>query len=754
MSDTGPGNDLPGESLNRNWEIHNESALPTIESVYPVWRAFSGTERWIVSSGSTGQHNEGIMTSARQRTPPVASLLPLLVALVATPAIAAGKPMKVYVLAGQSNMEGQAVVDLDGKDYNDGKGTLVALLADPAKAASMAHLKAADGTWRVEGSENGRSPVLAFEADGQVSRPWRVAVWSLDGGQPSIRVTAQTKAPQDQALGDVAITPTPLGDLGPVLHLASVKVPGAQSVMLKGEGFVVGSRPGRPLAADDAGVQAIQSERFWIMSRAAKPAPLRVDAVAADAGSVALALRSGDIARLPQLTAGADSLTLWRAESSFGQPGLDAGSGMGVAPGSAVAIGGGVDPVRIWNAGSADGLRLRVDHASVRLLPPSGIDGHLAVVLAPGSAQRVALPEGSKQVRMSLAAGVLAQLSGGARETIAWTGEAPLSRMVTGAWRELLLVNSGAAPAPAEVSLLPTAEEPLLQAGRVVKRFFGAAGQVSLPVHAVAGDRILVAGGDATYLASDGRVLRGRRFEPAVDGELVIDHGVGLVVAWVESDSTTPWGVATSEPAKLPQSMALGGMARSVGLHSNEAVLLSARTSAPVIVALRRGGQSDLPELYASGAEVHRYLPAGDADLLLYSPQDGPLSGELQLSAVPVIPVQEGLGPEFALAPGASLIFGFEVKRAGNIGFGLRSTPDRATARLLDASGRVIADGVAQMKQLTPGRYLLEARAPADGETLIVRPAVIGITPPDSGPPPDVARRYLELVGLSPNRSR
>ena len=34
------------------------------------------------------------------------------------------KPVKVFILAGQSNMEGQAVADLDGKDYNDGKGTL------------------------------------------------------------------------------------------------------------------------------------------------------------------------------------------------------------------------------------------------------------------------------------------------------------------------------------------------------------------------------------------------------------------------------------------------------------------------------------------------------------------------------------------------------------------------------------------------------------------------------------------------------
>ena len=37
---------------------------------------------------------------------------------------AAPQPVKPFILAGQSNMEGQAVVDLKCKDYNDGKGTL------------------------------------------------------------------------------------------------------------------------------------------------------------------------------------------------------------------------------------------------------------------------------------------------------------------------------------------------------------------------------------------------------------------------------------------------------------------------------------------------------------------------------------------------------------------------------------------------------------------------------------------------------
>ena len=48
----------------------------------------------------------------------------------------AGKgPVKVFILAGQSNMEGQAVVDFDHEEYyNGGKGNLEHVMQDPAKA--------------------------------------------------------------------------------------------------------------------------------------------------------------------------------------------------------------------------------------------------------------------------------------------------------------------------------------------------------------------------------------------------------------------------------------------------------------------------------------------------------------------------------------------------------------------------------------------------------------------------------------------
>ena len=68
---------------------------------------------------------------------------------VAASADAAEEPvrLRVFLLAGQSNMEGQAVVDLDHEEhYNGGRGTLARVLADPA-LARFDHLRDERGRW-------------------------------------------------------------------------------------------------------------------------------------------------------------------------------------------------------------------------------------------------------------------------------------------------------------------------------------------------------------------------------------------------------------------------------------------------------------------------------------------------------------------------------------------------------------------------------------------------------------------------------
>ena len=63
----------------------------------------------------------------------------------------AGKsPVKVFILAGQSNMQGQAVVGLDQPQYyNGGKGNLEYVMKHSPLAARYRHLKDKSGKWAV-----------------------------------------------------------------------------------------------------------------------------------------------------------------------------------------------------------------------------------------------------------------------------------------------------------------------------------------------------------------------------------------------------------------------------------------------------------------------------------------------------------------------------------------------------------------------------------------------------------------------------
>ncbi len=57
---------------------------------------------------------------------------------------------KVFILAGQSNMQGQAVVDLDHpQHYNGGRGILQDVIDQPENKTSMAHLRNRKGEWTV-----------------------------------------------------------------------------------------------------------------------------------------------------------------------------------------------------------------------------------------------------------------------------------------------------------------------------------------------------------------------------------------------------------------------------------------------------------------------------------------------------------------------------------------------------------------------------------------------------------------------------
>jgi alpha-galactosidase len=72
----------------------------------------------------------------------------LLLAVSPGTAATADRPVKVFILAGQSNMQGHGFIKADPK-RNDGKGSLEILVKDAATAPRFKHLMGKDGKWAV-----------------------------------------------------------------------------------------------------------------------------------------------------------------------------------------------------------------------------------------------------------------------------------------------------------------------------------------------------------------------------------------------------------------------------------------------------------------------------------------------------------------------------------------------------------------------------------------------------------------------------
>lgn len=659
-------------------------------------------------------------------------------------------------LAGSAEVLGQGAHQLALPVIEEG-ALLVVAAQSSADAVLSLERRDSDGAWRSVGSDRGRAPVVAAPSDGDQSRPWRVSVWPVEGGA-SILVAARAAQGAMQGIGQVRLERVPIEGFDPTVEVAAVAADAKSLLILKHapDGMRAGSAFGRMLRAVKGGVIAPQSERLWFIKRGGGGGAIELDAVPSTMKKISLDLAEGDVATLSQPIAGAGSLRVWRAESSFGQPGLSAGKGMGVAPGGpvagALALNGG-EPLRVWNAGPSGPLRLSIDAFDLTAEPMAQADAQYAATLAPRAAQLVRMASSAKEVEINLAPGAAAFLSGGDRTTTVWGGGQAISRRLSGAWTNILFANIGIEPASVSFAATPITNDKPLATGEARKRFWGAAGSMSLRVEAAAGDRLVTAGAHAAFISDEGAVLKGASLILPGSGELILDHDAGPTAAWVENDEKSPWSATEPQKIEPPRTVSLEGQAMTLALAQGTPMLLNARSTAPVILALSQKEAKGDPVVFPAGAEFHAYVQAGEAQLRIYSPHDGPLSGALEVTLSPLIPIGEGLGEARALAPGGAALFVFDAPRAETIGVGVRSDPDSAKVRLLDANGKSLGEGAAQLRQLEPGRYLIEARAPAEGAALIVRPAVVGLTPPSNGPPPDVAQHYLELVGLRPTRA-
>lgn len=611
-----------------------------------------------------------------------------------------------------------AVQVLDVPSVPEGALVLAQARSDDATVLALER-QAAEG-WRVVSLQEGRAPVVAAAGDGSAER-WRIEAWPIDGGISPVKVTIRVLDGLASALGDVVLDQVDGMDVA----AARIRLEHEGVLALQGASRVA-AWPGHAAEAIEGGQVVAQGRQAWLIGVAGAAHVGALEIAPGQTGVVSVPV--GGAAMLPAQTATAGRMLLWRADSGLGQPGLRT---IGMAPGFALGsvLATAESAVTLGNADGDGAIRARTALIEVAL-QPSQPPGRLR--LPPHSATPVT-KAGAVTVTLVPGTGALGE------HASAWAGDAPLTRSFE-AGERLVLINVGDAEAPVAIGQAD-AKMDTLHPGGVFKRFFGAAGSIDLPVRD--GGTLAVAGAaELTWLGDDGRMRRGRTLDVRGNGHVVVAHEAGAVVVSLTTPTLSPWPAVDSRDVALPMEAALSGSAMALRFTSDTAALLHATTTAPVLIGLGEAA----PALFPSGAEFHVAVPAGPVMLRLYSPHDGPLSGKIALFAEQLRPLQEGVGAEVAVAPGGAAAFVFDLAQPATVGIGVRAVPDRVQVRLIDAHGAVLGEGVAQLRKLLAGRYVVEARVPPDAAPSVVRPAVVGITPRGNGPPPDVAARYRELV--------
>ena len=463
----------------------------------------------------------------------------------------------------------------------------------------------------------------------------------------------------------------------------------------------------------------------------------------------------------------------------------------------------------VWNAGGGnESLDARVETFS----PPWGEPGTAGPGITSGtiegkSARARALGEGSKKIRLVLDDGTLAVLADD-RGIVSthWGAGAPLDETLQTTASRLVFIRTKPGTGRYTFEMYPLALSTMGGAGMHERRepthpFEGALllatahpyesleaacgtlrlrvspasmlvakdvaehepGRIASPVEEIATVHVRGARSEPVLVRDDGTVGRGEDIPLGKGGAtLLVPHDASWIFAWTDrpgGEARDLWGPGyddsldvrdVAEPALLP----LGADSPLLRFNPAQPVIVHLRVPGPAITILMRGSGPPEVRLHESNCSLDAWLPAGPSSIRLRSPGRpgvAPSGNAAEVSFDTVTPIREGLGPEVLLPAGASRTFSFSTTRKGAVGLGVRASSDLLACELQDASGHALANGFVMMRDLDPGTYLLFVRVPAGANPVRLRPALAGVELPDTGPPAEVVRAYIE--GRSPSET-
>jgi hypothetical protein len=626
--------------------------------------------------------------------------------------------------------------------------------------------------WQRVASAVGRRPRLALPLAPGGGTRYRLRLWSLDRRESNVRLHLSAPVPiavREDALHKGVTVSTAADTVGAV-HVA-LERPGIFRIPDASAWLWCESREEACRPADGALVMASGREMWAVAAGTDAPATsVRGERVRLGAAE-GVTVRMAPGRRVACDLADHDGPVMVTATSQVGTPGVRLGRlGDALEPGDAMAVGahaavavaldGRSAAAVSWPAAGREAFEVALEaHRYPKASRGKVENGRWDGALDGEQASLLDLPSGRKRVRLAVGEDIVAALvADHVVRSVHWNDGRPfvLTLDTDAAAVALFHTRSGRGRAALQVAPLGDAGEraPALAAGAPYESAYAESGWLRLPVAAgsVAGAKLRVRGadGDALFVGAHGGIARGDGLliDPA-GGTLLIPHPTGWVLAWIEAPGASEdalWGAAAehSETRVAPPAVVpLTGTARVVALEMKTPSMLHLRSAAALVTRLDQEGAPARVEVHPQGTSYDAYLPAGRSTLWLRALGGGALAGTAEIAVSEVIPVGEGLGPEVLLSAGDSQAFSFKVERSSVVGIGVRASAELVEAALLNEKGERLADGPAQMWTLEAGTYLLVLRAPVDAPPVTVRPALVGLAPPDVGPPQDVIRGYV-----------
>lgn len=593
--------------------------------------------------------------------------------------------------------------------------------------------------------------------------PATLRIWSVDRREMPVTVTLEHTALFAKRPGNMSAPPL----VGFAAFSVATQRGGAFSVAAEGPVLACTSA-GQPCAPVD-GLVATDGEELVLIAEAATPARrvgLRVSESVLEAGRwTRLDVPAGG-ARWE--AARGDGPVLVMAQTNQGQPGVrlvDAASPADTGSPKVVATGGSrfavaardslsSPTIEIWSAGRSAALPARV--RVWRFPPPtverlSGTEQDLPVPagearrrLLPGGGPMVlSLPDGFAAIVTEAGAPQVYYADDGAQVIALGRAEAVTLLNPTDASGLARIVSTGGTPA--DLVLRP--DTPIEQAVARRQRQ-----RAWVPPREDGGWTLQAAGSveSVRWMGMDGSVRIGTQSLSlgAGGGWLEIEAGPGTAVLWLVDPMGGSGLVSAADsrpPVALPARIALDGASGKWAVTGDPRAILQVRTAVPAVLAVESGAGDQATAVLVQGGSLDVPLSGGAAAVSVRALAGGRLSGELSLLASLPIPMQDGVNPALALAPGERRWMDFAVARPEQaIGIGVQSSSDQIEVVLMDAAGQVLGSGPVQRHDLPAGRYLLGLSLPPGARPATAKAALVGRVPRGNTPPEDIIRQYVE----------